>query len=165
MCDHSWLIVVTGIIKMVSKIWINHRVTIITPMLMYLLIFQLYWEDFKFPFPIECTPSYFPNRWSLYCHLDFQIQVTEKCKSKWQRNIVYYYITIFNIVSTAMCTPRSVEKGRKGAQVRLQRTGWGFFCQSAAGSSGSGTTTLIVPMPPLSSGASSFLDISSPPRH
>ena len=33
--------------------------------------------------------------------------------------------------------------------MRLQRTGWGFFCQSAAGSSGSGTTTLIVPMPPF----------------
>ena len=29
----------------------------------------------------------------------------------------------------------------------LGRTGWWFFCQSAQGSSGSGTTTLIVPIP------------------
>ena len=29
----------------------------------------------------------------------------------------------------------------------LGRTGWWFFCQSAQGGSGSGTTTLIVPIP------------------
>ena len=45
--------------------------------------------------------------------------------------------------------PVEVEKFKKvSSRWGLQRTGWGFFCQSAAGSSGSGTTTLIVPTPP-----------------